>query len=263
MASQYRSSFLGACLFILSSVASASDEAFHNVTILMERMFAEYQMFKGEQGDPRYAEKLDITIDEYNTSLDTLEQLLAEAEMSDLLEPISPLLVGYRDLMVENKESIESGGYEEFALIDEMVQNKNEALGQLIQARKNYYSSKGIELGPQAEEARNIAVIMQRLAARYIEITSSEFGTSFRDQSEEKSIDELALSFSDRLKELSVQNSANPDVSSALSRVSAKWRFIEKSMINYQESTVPFLVSRYSSDIVDQLSQVASMLEGN
>ena len=218
--------------FFFSTAAYSAQGQFHRVNILMERLFTEYQMLKGEQGDPRYSEQLNTTLGEYQAAVDELSLLMNSANMSELLIPITPELTAFKDLLIENKEALESGGFEEFALVDEMVQHKNDVFSLISQARKSYESSAGINRSISAEEARDLSVIMQKLAARYIENSAAAFGISYRDQSDEKNIDELANSFSERLQELHKQNADNPEITRALAKAATKWRFIEKSMIN-------------------------------
>jgi hypothetical protein len=43
-----------------------------------------------------------------------------------------------------------------------------------------------------------------------------------------------------------------------LNGVNSKWRYIEKSLMNYNENSVPFLVNKYSDSIIEGLESVSA-----
>ena len=46
-----------------------------------------------------------------------------------------------------------------------------------------------------------------------------------------------------------------------LRNVVTKWRFIERSLINWQENVVPFIVHQHTGSMVRSLNRVAETLE--
>ena len=49
-----------------------------------------------------------------------------------------------------------------------------------------------------------------------------------------------------------------PQIKQALTSIGTKWRYIEKSLQNYNENSVPFLINKYSDSIIDGLEGVSA-----
>ena len=62
---------------------------------------------------------------------------------------------------------------------------------------------------------------------------------------------------------LSAAQQNTPQITAALSAIETKWRYIEKSLRNYNENTVPFLVSKYSDSIIEGLEGVSAQYAAN
>lgn len=111
--------------------------------------------------------------------------------------------------------------------------------------------------GGQTDPLQNQAILMQRIAAEYVrESASLDGGTAIYDNAQdlEQSVDQLATEFRQQLTDLDKTYASQPEVSQKLRKVSVTFAYIEKSLHNYKQHSVPYVVSRYSDKIVANLS---------
>lgn len=98
---------------------------------------------------------------------------------------------------------------------------------------------------------------MQRIAAEYVrESASLDGGSAIYDNAQdlEKPVDQLAQEFRQQLASLDQQYADQAQVSQKLKKVGITFAYIEKSLQNYKERSVPYVVSRYSDKIVVSLT---------
>ena len=74
----------------------------------------------------------------------------------------------------------------------------------------------------------------------------------------ERSLEQMADAFRTDLVSLKAQ--VNPSSSKRILRaIDSKWNFMERSIKNYNENTVPFLVTSYSERIIVNLEELVAM----
>ena len=69
-----------------------------------------------------------------------------------------------------------------------------------------------------------------------------------------RGLDLLAAQFRQQLHALDQRFVGQPLISARLKQVTTTWNYIEKSLLNYKEKSVPFVVVRYSDKIVAGLT---------
>jgi len=249
----------GALLLSQAALADAVTlRALNDVRILLDRVNMDYQMFKGENANPRYGDLLEEDLD---TLADAREEM-ADAVQSEEVDTIESDIDRYLELLDDNYSALASGGYEVNALVEEMMEKKTNAQ----RAISALYTSTAetTDADPRVVEYQTMAFLMQQMAARYLENAAAVYGVAFRDLSDERSIDQLALDFSQRLATLDMDAKDLPvDAKTQLADVKRKWTFIEQSMMNFMENQVSFLVYRYSNTIVEDLQGAARSLSGD
>jgi len=249
---------------ILASVCSASlmaadrtAQSMNALRVYLDRVNMDYQMFKGENANPRYADYFERDMD----SLLDARDALSDGAAGDDYAAIDADVERYLNLLNETYESISTGGYEIPAVADEMLNLKKSAqmrLTELYNARAG-----ASDQDPRIAEYHALSYMMQQMAALYLETAAAAYGVGFRGHSDEKTIDQLAQEFSMRLAQVDTSAEDLPaDVRTQLVDVKRKWSFIEQSMLNYLQDQVSFLVYRYSSAIVDELLSAARSLGG-
>jgi nucleotide-binding universal stress UspA family protein len=230
----------------------------HTLRVLLEKAAMDYQMLKNEGGNPRYEEALADTVARIEDARYSLEEVTVVEGQAETMARASDAMDRFMDLLAENADLIASGGYEDLALVDQMYGAQKEAQMLLNEVYDATAASLEEPVPEIVSRMRELSFIMQRLAASYLEQAASTFGTvSWR--SDEKSVDQKAQEFASKLEELEVHSKEAPSINVMVAQVKRRWDFMEQSMLNYKENTVPFLVYRYSNAMVDDLLTVADL----
>ena len=236
--------------------ANSTAQNLNTVRVYLDRVNMDYQMFKGENANPRYAEYLERDMD----ALDEARSALAGGAISEEYPPVDKNIKRFLSILNENYEAISEGGYEIPALADEMLDIKRSAQASLTELYKAETKSAPDK---RVTEYQALSFMMQQMAALYLENAAAAYGVASRSHEEEKTIDQLAQEFSMRLAKLDTSAKDLPaNVRTQLVDVKRKWSFIEQSMLNYLQDQVSFLVYRYSSVIVDELLNAAQTMSG-
>src|SRR5690606_19333293 len=114
---------LAAGALLLSQLALADAvtlRALNDVRILLDRVNMDYQMFKGENANPRYGDLLEEDID---ALADAREEMI-DVVQSDEMDAIGQNIDRYLELLDDSYSALSSGGYDVNALVDEMMDKK-------------------------------------------------------------------------------------------------------------------------------------------
>lgn len=157
-----------------------------------------------------------------------------------------------------NLETIARKGVPENAVVAEMVQHELDMVASLNGAANELAASGAAKPAAEAKQARDLALLMEYANLRYIERTTQLYP---RDDSAEPTIDELATSFGKGLATLRAAKKLNDAQRKKLDSVLTKYRFINGSLVNYNDKTVPFTVNRHAHSIVALLGELADELD--
>lgn len=163
----------------------------------------------------------------------------------------------------ENLDDIARHGIADNAQVTRMLRSMQQTVDSLERSRQALANREGYRPVPEVAEARHLAVLMQYLDARYLERSTSVINVSYTDMagSSQRAIDELARDFSVRLAKLQRSPRHTAATEPVMRNVMTKWRFIERSLINWQENVVPFVVHQHTASMVRSLNQIAETLE--
>ena len=98
---------------------------------------------------------------------------------------------------------------------------------------------------------------MEEITSQYAARGTSNLGQVFMG-SYERSLDQMAVAFRTDLAKLKQQIDPN-DSQNILRAIDSKWNFMERSIKNYNENTVPFLVTSYSERIIMNLEEIVAL----
>lgn len=253
-------------LAVASPAASGEDPAstlgkLYDVARLTDATVLDLNMLLGEEKSPAYKQRLDETL----KNLEAAQKASAAALASSGIRPAeSAALAGsvaaFIKLAHANRDTTLKTGTPEGAVIDEMMLQRKEARKSLDPIYADLEKAAGVA-GSPLSEARALALLLQQMSALYVESASSAGGVSYRTQdADEATIDALARNFDARVTKM-LAKAKGDEAGKRVRSIEAKWRFIQKSMLNYREKTVPFLVDRYTQAIVADLMALAAVLE--
>lgn len=233
----------------------------YNLARQMDAAVLDLNMLLGEDQSPAYKTRLDATLKNLEEAQKAAAAALGSAGASaEAADAIADNVAEFIRLMRENRKTTLATGMPEGAVVDQMMLHRKDARKALDAVYRDMEKKAGLADSPLSE-ARALALVLQQMSALYVETAAAAGGVSYRTQDDsEATIDSLARSFSARLGKL-VAKARGEESAKLVSGIESKWRFIEKSMLNYRERTVPFLVDRYTQAIVTDLLKLADALE--
>lgn len=261
-----RTSGLLVTLLVAPLAALAADQAaekplqeLYTVALQMDAAVLDLNMLLGEEQSPAYKARLDETLKKLDAAQKASAASLAEAGIdAEKAAAIAENVGAFTRLARVNRDTTMKAGAPEPAVVDEMMQRRKAARDALDPMYRDLEKRAGLIDSPLSE-ARALALLLQQMSASYVENASAAYSVQ-RQTSTEASIDQMAKDFGKRLSQLAARAKGEEAVK-RVHTIQSKWKFIERSMLNYQEKTVPFLVDRYTQAIVVELMALAEALQ--
>lgn len=263
------------CLIMLPLVLSqqaraeveATAEPSNNLTYLMHKLnllgneiAMHFHLYSAEQGDPKSAERMKEASDQADSLAGELKTGLENASLADSGKAVDTEWKAFQKLLNQNRSAIKSNGFAENQLVTDMLSHLRGMESAISESKTAYLETPGANQSSRVEEIRKQSLLMQVIATRYAERSSNMWGSNSSGD-EEATLDQMASEFSQSLRQLTSDYSSSEQASTSLKQVNTRWKFIEKSLMNYTENSIPFLVTRYSRKIVESLEDVASVAE--
>lgn len=154
-----------------------------------------------------------------------------------------------------NLSAIEKTGAGQGQSVSDMVNHALETT-RILGTQKSGLNSSAISI-------RELAVQAAYLKNRYLERIYSLGGEANRETSAEPSIEKIVADFSENLDALRKDQSliAKPEIKNKLSGVYVRFNFLRKTILDYNNTAVPFVVAHHSSLIIKSLLEVAEAAE--
>ncbi|MBV1882578.1 MAG: hypothetical protein KUG82_13150 [Pseudomonadales bacterium] len=186
---------------------------------------------------------------------------LTDESHTATLESLSNNWKSFNQQLASNRKQVRKKGSANIQTTDDMMASAELLRIDLVDittevAIANHHRVKG-----SIAKARELTLIIQQLATDYAGRSSSSFGVSHKAQGIDKPIDVLAKEFSSKLDTLALHKGNNTEIKTLFRKIQTKWRFIEKPLENYTESSIPFLITRYSEHIISSLQKIASLYQ--
>lgn len=210
------------------------------------------------EGDSLIQEKLEQDI----SFLNSLRQSLSEDEENapESAEAIKESLAVSKDYInFANKNEIATEGYTSQYAITDLHEARFSLLTTL---NKIIEKEKALSGNSKKYDLYKAATLLQQMTSDYVRRSVSTGGAGLYIEGQENmdAPDILAKKFSDQLRAIGQAHEGNKEISRMIRSIDRKWRFIEPSFKNYNEKTVPFLVTKYCDTIVSTLSEAADQI---
>lgn len=229
----------------------------HKMRLLSSESLTNFYMYSGLDADVKYGKKILKNLNEFEKVLENTRLIPAANGISDSLAKIETSWNDFDTLIRINYMDMKTQGFPNVRLVDEMGKINADVLKVLSQAYQDAKASTGINPPKVVETARTLSITMEEITSQYAARGTSNLGQVFMG-SYERSLEQMADAFRSDLVSLKTQ--ANPDNSQRLLRaIDSKWNFMERSIKNYNENTVPFLVTSYSERIIVNLEELVVM----
>ena len=231
----------------------------HSLRLLSTESLTNFYMYSGLDADAKYGRKIIENLDEFTVILNDTRQLPAADDIKDSVAVIDEHWEKFDKLIRINYNDMESQGFPNIRLVDEMGKTNAVLLKVLTKAYSDAQISTGFKPAEIVETARTLAITMEEITAQYSARGTSNLGQVFMG-SYERTLEQMADAFRENLVKLKQQ--ADKQKSERIIRsIDSKWNFIERSIKNYNENTVPFLVTSYSERIIENLAELITLHE--
>lgn len=252
----------------MSALAQAADAGamlrqIHDARLGLMQTVAAFQSFQGAEGDPKKGKELEAQLADTRAKVAALQGGLQGAGVDDELAAMTKAWDNTQSTMSAAVEAIGREGFAEFAVMNAYVQSSAECEKALGSMQARVVDSTGFKVNPTVQILRDQALLLQDMTTAYVELSSSQFGSSYREGQEEvETIDAKAVRFSHELDKLLAAIPPTSPHRAKIDLVRTNWGFMEKSFMKYSEKTVPFLIGKFSRETIQALGELATALEG-
>tara|TARA_B100001063_G_scaffold44046_2_gene37772 strand:- start:1895 stop:2728 length:834 start_codon:yes stop_codon:yes gene_type:complete len=255
-------SALALCLLIAANPATADADTNNTLKRLYEMrsltfaILSDYYMFSGLQGDSRYNREIESNVKQFEDRLTKITDATAPTAKLETLAAAISGWQNYKRLLETNRADFLTQGYANARLVSEL---SNEAIALNKSLGKVYTSlidKSGIKLSSLTEQTRDMGLIIQTLTAEYAARSTSSLGQVSVVSINEGGMDKQGEGFSSLLQELKAATEKEKRIYKLVDQVEVKWEFIAKSIANYNENAVPFIVSSYGDRITHDLATI-------
>lgn len=236
---------LAAMLFSSASIAAIEKTDLQALELDIWSVRSGYYLYSVMSGDSIYDKALQKKITDAKSSYARLVQQAEGEDDAKFLQDIGARWPQF--VRLANQNSIAKKGYTDSYLAIELNNQAADIISLLEQ-----YEAKG-----NASDLLVLAIKSQRMTSEYLSLAAApDGGMSTAEGNIRIDFDQAVPEF-DKLLAAAQKKYANNDaVTRSLEQVARKWRFIRESMVKFYEDSVPFLVNRYSEQIVELIDQV-------
>lgn len=228
----------------------------HQMRLAAQRSLGDFYMYNGMEGDQRYARLIEESVQKADSRLKELGDMPGEGSKA-LRTQLAQEWKSYHDELTRLVAALKQQGYTDLQPVADLTERNKRLLELSSELYGKIQQEGATQVPPLTQRSRDQSLLMQTIAVDYAS-RSASIGGSFIGASAGKAIDELAGEFATQLASLEQAPQNTPEIRQALDGISTKWRYIEKSLKNYNENSVPFLINKYSDRIIDGLEDVSA-----
>jgi hypothetical protein len=236
------------------SLASPLNEDLQQLRLSVTDAMTSFYMYNGLEADMKYAARIDRDM---TTAFDALTRITESNHSDEEQAFVRSLLSGWNTfstLMGESRNDIVTKGYPNIRLVDDM----GTACLSITQDATRLYGIAARASNPTLDDvvrmSDNLSFQMAEITAQYTGRGTSNVGQVFVGYNK-STPKEMAEKFDKQLNEL--DQVVRPEDTLNISGIRNKWAFLSRSISNYNENSVPFLVVTYNDRIIEKLSQLA------
>jgi hypothetical protein len=255
------STLLAITLPLVSTATQAADTAtsllkLHQLRLAAQKSLGDFYMFNGMEGDQRYSRMISESLTEVNTYLGALTEMPGEGSKA-LRSQLDQQWKGYQIDLNNLVNALKSQGYTDLQPVADLAARNQQLMNLSQELYSKIQQEGGYSVPALTQRSREQSLLMQGIAVDYAS-RSASVGATFMGGGDVRPIEELVKEFSSKMATLEQEAKNTPQLKQSWEGVATKWRYIEKSLINYNENSVPFLVNKYSNTIIQGIEQISS-----
>lgn len=252
-------------LFSLPSFASSAETAssadsllkLHQLRLAAQKSLGDFYMYNGMEGDQRYARMIDTSLQNGQALLGSLTQMPGDGSKA-LLAQLDQHWNSYQSELKVLADTLKTQGYTDLQPVADLANHNQQLMALSAELYSKIQQESGRTVSSLTQLSREQSLLMQSIAVDYASRSASVGGSFISSGGENsKSIDELANDFVQVMDKLEQAPQNTAETRQSLGAIKTKWRYIEKSLKNYNEKSVPFLVNKYSDRIIEGLEALS------
>lgn len=255
------STLLAIALPLFSAATQAADPAsnllkLHQLRLAAQKTLGDFYMFNGMEGDQRYARMINESLTEVNTQLNALSDMPGEGSKA-LRSQLDQQWKGYQIDLDNLTNALKTQGFTDLQPVADLAARNQQLMSLSQELYTKIQQESSYSVPPLTQRSREQSLLMQAIAVDYAS-RSASVGATFMGGADARPIEELVSEFASKMTALEKEPKNSPQLKQSWDGVATKWRYIEKSLINYNENSVPFLVNKYSNIIIQGIEQISS-----
>ncbi|HVK99627.1 MAG TPA: hypothetical protein VM553_07445 [Dongiaceae bacterium] len=232
----------------------------HSAQLLLQASAASFHRYQGAEGDNKHLKTLNADLLLLKDALRAVFQDLADMGMNNE----QAQLKGHWQEAARNLNTALSAiggkGFAEGQVVNDYLLNHYKAAKDLRNAYAAVVKLTGVQINPLVQALRDQTLLMQELCTLYLEQSYATYAYTYRRElGDEEGLDQMATRFRKGLDKLQVPATGN--LPALLADARSKWQFLEKSFVNYNENSVPYLVLKFAPTIIGNLQQMTAALD--
>ncbi len=252
-------------LFSLPSFAYSAETAssadsllkLHQLRLAAQKSLGDFYMYNGMEGDQRYARMIDTSLQNGQALLGSLTQMPGDGSKA-LLAQLDQHWNSYQSELKVLADTLKTQGYTDLQPVADLANHNQQLMALSAELYSKIQQESGRTVSTLTQLSREQSLLMQSIAVDYASRSASVGGSFISSGGENsKSIDELANDFVQVMDKLEQAPQNTEETRQSLGAIKTKWRYIEKSLKNYNEKSVPFLVNKYSDRIIEGLEALS------
>ncbi|MGC4009386.1 MAG: hypothetical protein QM805_10605 [Pseudomonas sp.] len=243
---------------LIAAADAASDLLnVHQTRLAAQRSLGDFFMFNAMEGDQKYAKMVEASSQSATDALGKLGEMPGN-ESKKLKTELLDEWKAYASQLHTLTGALDKSGYTDLQPVADLAAQNRKLLDTAEQLYAKIQDESGSKVPPLTQQTREQSLLMQDIAVDYASRNAS-VGASFFGGGEERPLDDLANRFAINLVKLQQAPQTTPEIGQELRGVAIKWRYIEKSLQNYNQNSVPFLINKYSDRIIEDLEKVSGL----
>ncbi len=231
----------------------------HHLRLAAQKSLGDFYMYNGMEGDQRYARMIDTSLQNGQALLGGLTQMPGDGSKA-LLAQLDQHWSSYQSELKVLANTLKTQGFTELQPVADLATHNQQLLALSAELYNKIQQESGSNVGALTQTSREQSLLMQSIAVDYASRSASVGGSFIGSGGEnDKSIDVLANDFEQTLNKLEQAPQNTAETRQSLGAIKTKWRYIEKSLKNYNEKSVPFLVNKYSDRIIEGLESLSGL----
>tara|TARA_Y100001934_G_scaffold19996_1_gene22948 strand:+ start:1092 stop:1886 length:795 start_codon:yes stop_codon:yes gene_type:complete len=250
MATRLLWSLLAIALLPVQGVAAITNADLEELELSLWKVRADFHMLTVMTGSENYASGLEKSISQANRALAALNAQAEGSEERQFVADLEKDWALYMDAARGN--TMAEQGYTNAYTI----QDVNELPAVMAEKMASFEGA----VSGKYDQARELSAYLQRMTSEYLNVAADPAG-GMAAGSDEGRLDfkKAVPEFERMLKAAQSQYADDEAMTRALDQVAVKWKFIRQSMVKFYENAVPFLIYRYTKQMVDTLEQAISL----